>query len=220
MKSEGLGLTVGMRLYLQYIRRDGITEVLPCNLIGFVEGQGLIIRLIGDAVMPMLEVGQNITTRMTVGDSRYAFSCEVLTVTKNPYPHIHLSYPQEISGVMMRSAPRFRMKLPLRLSLQMENEVVSVLISDISSTGACLLAELPLGEDSDTLNIEFRVPFDQTLISLPCNVCYVLSEQDEGQSYYRHGVAFEFNSDEEQLQLERFIELLIKKQYAVPGVGN
>jgi len=219
MKSEGLKLVVGMRLYLQRIRTDGITEVMPCSLIGFVESQGLIIRPLEDAILPLLKIGQSITTRMSVGDNRYAFSCEVLTVTELPYPHVHLSYPKEISGVMMRGAPRFRMHMPIRLSLHVGQEVVSVLVSDISSSGACLLAESSLGNDSDILNIEFRVPFDQTLINLPCIVRYVLPEQDDSKEYYRHGVAFQFQSDEEQWKLDQFIEMLITKQYAAPSVG-
>lgn len=220
MKSGGLSLIVGMTLYLQRVRPDGVTEVLPCKLIGFVEGQGIIIRPLQDNILPVLEQGQTVSTRMPVADNRYAFSCEVLTVNELPYPHVHLSYPQELSGVMIRAAPRFRMHMPIRLSLHVDEDVVSVLISDISSSGACLLAESPLGVDLDTLNIEFRIPFEQSLINLPCSVRYVLAEQDGSKSYYRHGVSFQFNSDEEQWQLNQFIELLINKQYAVPSELN
>lgn len=220
MKAEGIKLVVDMALYLQRVRADGITEVLPCRLIGFVEAEGLIIRPQDASGFPLLAEGEFITTRMSVGDSRYAFSCKVLSVLEQPYLHMHLSYPQEISGVMKRNAARLHMHIPIRLSLQVAEEVVSVLISDISSSGACLLAESPLGNSSDTLNIEFRVPFDQNLINLPCIVRYVMTDKDEGKLYYRHGVAFEFESDIEQWQLEQFIELLINKQYAVPDTGE
>lgn len=216
MKAEGLRLAVGMTLTLQRLREDGITEVLPCSLIGFVEGQGLIVRPQDEGVLSTLVKGESLTTRLAVEDKRYAFLCQVLTLVKLPYPHIHLSYPQAIQGILKRGAPRFRLHKPIRLSLQQGDELVKVSISDISSSGACLLAEQPLGLDSDTLNIEFRVPFDKTLITLPCIVRYVLAEQDENGCIYRHGVAFQFSSSAEQLELEQFIALLVHKQYALP----
>jgi len=220
MKADGLNLKTGMSLYIQRIRTDGVTEVLSCNLIGFVEGQGLIVKPHDDSTLASLNVGEKITTRMSVGDSRYAFSCTILTLNEQPYTHIHLSYPEEISGIMKRAAPRFHINMPIRLSLHIGVDIVSVLISDISSSGACLLSESPLGGHADTLNIEFRVPFDQTLLTLPCVVRYVLTEQEDGKHYYRHGVAFQFVSDEDQWQLNQFIEMLINKQYAVPGISN
>ena len=220
MKADGLNLKIGMPLYIQRMRTDGITEVLLCHLVGFGDGQELIVQPQDDSSFACLKVGDQITTRMSVDDSRYAFSCKILTLNEHPHSHIHLSYPEEISGIMKRAAPRFHMNLPIRLSLHIGADIVSVLISDISSTGACLLAETPLGGHADILNIEFRVPFDQTLLTLPCVVRYVLTEQDNGKHYYRHGVVFEFVSDEDQWQLNQFIEMLISKQYAVPSVMN
>ena len=220
MKAEGLRLSVGMKLYLQHLRPDGITEVLHCSLIGFVEGQGLNVRPQDEAAFSTLSKGEWLTTRMAVDERRYAFACEVLTLVRQPYLHIHLSYPEEIQGIFKRVAPRYRIHKPIRLSLHLGDEQVKVAISDISNSGACLLADVPLGVNSDTLNIEFRVPFDQSLITLPCSVRYVLAEQDEGGSQYRHGVAFQFSSTEEQCEVEQFIALLVNKQYAQPSTES
>ncbi|MBD3670351.1 MAG: PilZ domain-containing protein [Gammaproteobacteria bacterium] len=220
MRAEGLQLKQGMRLYLQRDREDGVTEVLPCSLVDYIDQRELIIESINPEHYPSFVKGGCYTTRIVIDERRYAFMTEVLFTIEQPHPRIHLSYPREIEGIFKRSAPRYQLTRPVRLKLQTEQATVSVRVHDISNSGACLIAEKSLANDSDLLNIELRDPFNPSLITLHCLVRYVLLDMVEGQIRYRHGVEFQFNNEEEQLQLERFIEYLLHEQYARPSSGN
>jgi hypothetical protein len=211
MKAEGLQLKTGTRLYLQRSRPDGVTEVMPCMLIRSVNDQELVVHPQSSEDFPSFVSGETYTTRIVEGDKRYAFTTTILLKAETPRLEIHLSYPKEIDGVFMRKAPRFLIAKPVRLSLSSGGETVTVYVHDISRSGACLIAESSLAQGDDVLNIE------QSLITLHCLVRYVMFDMVNGVINYRHGVEFQFQNDDEQLQLESFIEFLLHERFAFPS---
>ena len=217
MKAEGLQLRVGTQLYLQRSRPDGVTEVMPCILNRSFSDQELVVHPQSTEDFPSFITGESYTTRIVEGDKRHAFTTTIVSKTEKPHPEIHLSFPREIDGVFIRKAPRFLIAKPVRLSLRAGDETVAIYVHDISRSGACLIAETCLAKGDDVLNIELRAPFDQSLITLRCLVRYVMFDLVNGVINYRHGVEFQFQGDDEQLQLENFIEYLLHERFAFPS---
>jgi hypothetical protein len=219
MKADGLQLKTGTRLYLQRSRPDGVIEVMPCTLDRTIDNQELVVHPQSSEDFPSFAEGETYTTRIVAGNKRYAFATTILSKAEQQQM-IHLSYPQEMETVYTRKAPRFLIAKPIRLSLRSGDKTVAVYIHDISRSGACLIAEHSLAKGDDVLNIELRDPFDQSLITLHCLVRYVLFDMVDGVINYRHGVEFQFADDDEQLQLERFIEYLLHERFASPSSTN
>jgi len=217
MKAEGLQLKTGTRLYLQRSRPDGVTEVMPCILNRSYSDQELVVQPQSSDDFPSFIAGETYTTRIVEDNQRYAFKTTILSKTEQPQQEIHLSFPQGIDGVLMRKAPRFLIAKPVRLSLRTGDETVEVYVHDISRSGACLIAGSSLAKGDDVLNIELRDPFKKSLITLHCLVRYVMFDMVDGVINYRHGVEFQFSDNEEQLELENFIEYLLHERFAFPS---
>lgn len=217
MKAEGLQLKIGTRLYLQRRRPDGVTEVMPCILNRSYSDRELVVHPQSSEGFPTFVTGESYTIRIVEGENRYAFATTILSKTEQPHQEIHLSFPKATEGVHMRKAPRFLIARPIRLSLRSGDETLAVYVHDISRSGACLIAETSLAKGDEVLNIELRDPFKQSLITLHCLVKYVMLDMVDGVIKHRHGVEFQFRDDEEQLELESFIEYLLHERFAFPS---
>lgn len=215
MKADNLDLSVGTRLYLQRSRLDGVTEVLPCSLLHNLDGRELVVRPHGPLTHTGFVCGQSYGLRIANGTQRQAFTISIIKIEAPAPGLLHLSYPEAIHNIHSRRSPRHPIDKQVRLSLHSGEEKLDVYLHDISRNGACLIAEHSLARGDDVLNIELRDPINQSLITLHCLVRYVMFDMVNGVINYRHGVEFQFRDDEEQLQLENFIEYLLHEKHGI-----
>lgn len=83
------------------------------TLIGYLEGRGLIVTTpqVHQKVQ-FIKEGMRFAIRLLGGDKVMGFVTTVIHSSTKPYPHLHLSYPQEIESLAIRNAERINTNLP------------------------------------------------------------------------------------------------------------
>jgi c-di-GMP-binding flagellar brake protein YcgR len=103
--------------------------------------------------------GDHFVCRAFAGRSAFAFQTEVLKAAHQPYPHLHLRYPQSVEAVVVRQASRGPMERPVSLiSGAAEGEAAPrpASLLDLSLTGAGLASSAGLAAQSDA--VELLIP--------------------------------------------------------------
>lgn len=96
---------------------------------------------------------------MMVDNGIGLFASVVETQTAEPYPILHVSYPEQVSFKGIRGATRVNVDLPIQVkNLSVINEeVMKGTIADISISGARMELLEPVGEIGDKIRINARV---------------------------------------------------------------
>jgi len=216
MATQSLGFSVGTNLSLD-IHGTEETEHFQVCLIGYSTNRSVLITMPQKDNKPTaIEEGTDVIIRY-IGDNKvYAFKSKVLHARTDPYPYLHLEYPEGIQGIMMRRAIRVPINTPvITLSmLDQKGSKIPVTMADISIDGACLISSTKIGKASD----EFLINMPQIAakcehdINLPCMVRYTHEETEgDGTISYKHGVEFR---QLDQVSL-RFIEQFIKNSIKI-----
>ena len=222
MEPLDLRLQIGESLHLQ--TRDGDeARRLHVRVIGYLPGHSLVVATprVNNKVMIMRE-GQPFVVRVLVGNRVVGFTTRVLRSCARPYPYLHLEYPQEMEQIVVRKAPRVRVKL--FASLKNENPAYkfdkphSATVVDISTSGAQLLADAQLGEVGDAVSITsvIKVGEAEKLLTIPAklrNVHVEHPEEGPGEASYSHGLEFRIANQDDLFVLHGYVyEQIIKSQ--------
>lgn len=211
MTNHVFNLTPGTPLYLEWVS-GGEVEQHPVNLIGYLPERSLLV------TMPMingnlvdLQSVDSCVIRYVDGDTCYAFETALLRQESEPYPYLHLNYPQGVQGLTVRKAMRVPVNnMAIMLVMNENQRKISVAMTDISTAGAQLVSSSRLGSIGD----EFSIDLPRTLgislkgLSLPCAIRYVHEEQgSDGNSVkYCHGVEFAGIDEHAYSFVERFVQ--------------
>ncbi|OIR17425.1 flagellar protein YcgR [mine drainage metagenome] len=157
---EDLNLKVEDKLQLEppaQLTRERFTV----KVIGFLRGASLLVTMpiTANGLRLQLLEKEKLVMRSFSGQNAFGFACTIERIIKIPFEYMHLSFPEEIQGIMIRKAPRVKTRIiaAVRDSKSAEAEQVPALISDISANGVSLEAKAALGEKGDILNLSFRV---------------------------------------------------------------
>jgi len=205
---DEIHVSVGENLQMQrhgdsHAPRHGV------KLIGYVKGRSLIVTTPRqDGYVLMLREGQEFVVRFFSGKSAYAFSATILKALNTPYPHLHLSYPAEVSGLLVRQGVRAKVNLIASVSRD-GGETHGASLHDLSIGGAMLIARQALASVEERILVKFRVDvtgIEQYLI-LPAVVRSLQEEapHEEGETQYHHGVQFVDTASAAQLALSAFV---------------
>ena len=176
---------------------------LSSLVVGWVERQSLILTVPRSASGRVsLQPGELVVVRAFTGRSAYAFRCSVLRKATNPFDYLYLTFPEAIDGVGVRSSPRFRLRMPAKISSQAAT-AVAAWIDNMGATGASIACGEPLGRVGDRI----EVAFDLVLHDVP--VALALQSEirtvDDAGSVHRHGVCFVEPSPNDRLVLAAFV---------------
>lgn len=100
MQLDEMGLQIGTLLQIQLL--DDETKRYNVQLIGYHHGHGLIIsapKSSGSELAMILRDDQPLNIRIKSNKAAAAFRCSIVEKRMKPYPHIHLSTPDEIESV-------------------------------------------------------------------------------------------------------------------------
>jgi c-di-GMP-binding flagellar brake protein YcgR len=167
------------------------------TLIGYVAGQSVIVSmpLINRRPMPIRE-GQNLNARFFSGRNAYAFSAVVRKTAGTPYPYLHLSYPREVRGLVVRSSPRAQARINCQASTE-DGSSYKCIARDISIGGALIACREQMGEVGENLLLRLPVKIDENehVLDLSCqirsvNITYA-SEDETPVNLF--GLAFQKN---------------------------
>lgn len=156
------------------------------RLIGYAKNSGVIVsvpELNGAPVM--LREGQAFVGRFFSGLSAYAFPTSVLRQTNVPYPHLHLTYPREVSVQEVRKSPRIDTDLIAALSLPSGKEGAGKII-DLSATGAGLRTRSAIAAKGDVIQAKFKVSIQglDTVLALTAEVCNARADPEQPMPHF------------------------------------
>lgn len=168
---------------------------LSVKLIGYLRNRGLIVtepEAGGDFVM--LKEGQSFVVRFFSGKSAYAFASTVTKHTSVPFPHVCLSYPREVRGLVIRNDSRVDVDLVAAVGMDGEGEArdESGKIVNLSTGGAALRSKERLGHIGDVIKVKFELLIGDLQTSVAFDsVIRVASKDDLDPTMpYLHGMQF------------------------------
>ncbi len=160
MKFEDMNLTYGCPLQLQSSNSSGQPERFSCRLIGCLPGRSILLSVpkVGGKLI-RFRTGQKVVTRLMVDNGIGIFASVVETQTADPYPILHIAYPENVSFKGIRSATRVAIEEPVaivNLSTGDNKSTLGALV-DISISGARVEVVGKIGEIGNMLQLNLKV---------------------------------------------------------------
>ena len=162
------------------------------KLIGYLKGKSVLVtapQLEGN--LCYVKEGQAFVVRFFSGKNAYAFTSNVTKASNVPFPHLHLSYPSQVRGLVVRSGDRVNTRIICTVALPEESKTVAVpgLLTNISVGGALLSAKRRLGKKNSLLVIRFRVFIGEIEFFMTVDAAVCSVSQDESGEFL-HGLRF------------------------------
>ncbi|MCE5182692.1 MAG: flagellar brake protein [Betaproteobacteria bacterium] len=192
---EDIKLRVGDRLQIQPPSNLSQDRFLV-KLIGYVPGATLLITTpVGDNGLRLaLMEGETIVVRSFSGQNVFGFSATIERVCKIPFDYLHLSYPAEVRGIVIRKSHRVKTNIIAtvqNVSPDAPQEPMSGLISNLSADGAAVDARRELGKKGSELTLVFRITLHNVEAYLKIKVLVrAVLEHETNAELIRHGVEF------------------------------
>jgi len=160
MKFEELKLTYGYPLQLQTATLAGQPERFSCRLIGCLPGRSILLSVPKQSgKLIKFRVGQKIVVRLMIDNGIGIFACIVESQTQDPYPILHLSYPDTVTFKGIRGATRVAVREKIEVTnVSVESKIkASGFISDMSISGTRIELNDDIAEIGDTLELRAQV---------------------------------------------------------------
>lgn len=187
---------------------------IKCALVGLETNRYIIIRLserdlVGNFRSEHIKSGQMIVRYLYQG-AVYGFRAELLNVVATPAKIFFLSYPTKIEEYVMVSRNRFECVLPAGTML--DNEIVDMVIIDISEEGCQCVIKAGAGKNSvyehmqvnKVLDIRVQFPGKDGTYRLPGRV----RNLSKGEGKITLGVKFEGLAPAASERIKEFIALV------------
>jgi hypothetical protein len=125
------------------------------TVLGWLEGVGLMVAAPQNSTarLRMLE-GEIVLLRAFTGKSAFAFRATVLKAAHQPFQYFHLSFPDKVETVEIRSSPRCSVHMPATISADGKN-VGHGNILNIGTTGALIETVEVVNQEQSVVNITF-----------------------------------------------------------------
>jgi c-di-GMP-binding flagellar brake protein YcgR len=177
------------------------------KLIGYLKGKSVLVTAPQqEGSLCYVKEGQAFVVRFFSGKNAYAFTSNVIRAANVPFPHLHLSYPSQVRGLVVRSGERVNAKIICTVSMPEDTKTVAVpgLLTNISIGGALLSSKKRLGEKNDLLAVKFRIFIREIelYMTIDATVCSV-SKDDVGE--YLHGLRFAGLPNDMAIALTAFV---------------
>ena len=138
------------------------------------------------------------------------FRSTAIHATSRPYPHLHLTFPDKLESSTVRKAERVDCKLIVSVQNEEANksfpEGKSAAMKNLSTAGAQLITNEPIGDNGDKISITCKVTvahFEQYL-----NITGIIrriAEKEDDADKIEHGIEFTIPDDKDKLLLHGFI---------------
>lgn len=164
------------------------------ELIGYSDGEYLIVRTpFENGLSIQIKVEEPVTLRILSGVDVFTMTSKVKTLFRAPHHYMHLGFPTDIQAIALRGAIRAK----VNLSVQVNGKAGAGVISDISVTGAAIIANEPLGRLNEEALISFEFPIKPTNQSARIDTSATIrsiqelpSKKKDAPPRLTHGVSF------------------------------
>ena len=208
MTDNLLNLAIGCELKLDSIS-DVALNNLHSELIGYTQGESLIISHPKKDNLPIqIHPGEKFMVGVQQGSDDISFETEVKAVVSEPYPHLHTTYPVNVRSGSVRKSTRVD-AAPTQIRLINEDGSINpapISFLNVSTSGACLVADKKLGEVDDIFEIEFLDRDGNPDFNFTCMIRYAHKSHKENHPVYSHGVVFIGMDAETQLFLWKYFQ--------------
>ncbi len=214
---DEIRLDIGDTLQLQTQSESGQSRYYV-KLIGFLKGKSVLVTTpTQDGKVLLLREGQAFVVRMFSGKSVYAFGTTIFKVANVPFPHLHLTYPGQVRGLVVRRGARARVNLIAAVSGADGRSHAATLL-DLSTGGAMLTAKSPMGVKDDRISIKFRVVVGEVeqYLTIPAvlRAVHANATVEGEQPQVNHGVQFEDLPHAENVVLSAFVYRVLFEESA------
>ncbi|WP_201345911.1 flagellar brake protein [Thiohalobacter sp. COW1] len=207
-----LKLGVGDVLQVQFVSQE--QRKYAAKVIGYLPNASLVIttpRI--DGKVMLVREGQPLVVRMLSGNTCYGFNSRIIHNSMRPYPHLHLAYPDELERIVVRKAVRVQTQLPVIVSHPAPEDPTQSLdsrgtILDISTAGAFVASDSPLGGAGDLISMTARVPIAgaEKYLKMPAIIRSAkAAETAEGSGRYQYGVEFQLIEHMDTILLHGYV---------------
>lgn len=107
--------------------------------------------------LPLME-GDQLVMRVFSSQNAFGFACDVQRVCKLPYSYLHISFPKEVQGTVIRKAARVKTKIAVKIRTEQEGRAdLTGVISNLSANGAMMDGPRHMAEKGDSIRLTFRL---------------------------------------------------------------
>jgi c-di-GMP-binding flagellar brake protein YcgR len=156
---ESMKMKVGDRLQVQLPARFTADRIIV-RLIGYINNLSLLVTPPREAngLRMQLEENDELVVRVFTSQNAFGFSATVAKVIKLPFEYLHLSFPSEVRGMVIRKAPRVKTRIICSVvAEQSTGESATGILTNLSANGALLTASRALAGKSGMIKLAFRV---------------------------------------------------------------
>ncbi len=191
---DAIKLMPGDALQLQPLM-EGQVERFTVHVIGMMRPKSVLVTApMIDGKLIFIRDGQTYLVRAFSGLNVCAFKARVLKSQLQPFPYLHLAYPDSVQAMRIRKAMRAPVEIIVAIQESEEGRQVGAgKLLDISVGGAKLLSSMRLGWKDQTIWLSFKVKLDdmEEYVKTPAIIRSVGEEEDEqGKTMKSYGIQF------------------------------
>lgn len=180
---------------------------LTARLIGYLKGKSIIITIPADEQGSIfLKEGESVVAKVFSGKHVLAFPCAVLAIASKPFPHIHLNYPAEVTGIVVRRSERAGVRLIA--AVDTGREQAAGIITDLSTGGLSFASRSRnIGVGAEILiNFKLQLADSTYVMKLRGMVRAIRANQSDAlDGAVAYGIQFRGMSAEDGLILSLFV---------------
>jgi c-di-GMP-binding flagellar brake protein YcgR len=156
---DEIRLQIGDLLQLQS-QNEAVQSRYLVRLVGYARGEAVLVTMPAlDDKLVLVREGQSFVVRLFSGKSAYAFPASVIKATSVPFPHLHLTYPLSVRGLVVRRSARADVNIIAAVT-NASGRSFAATIANISKQGALVVSRAPMGARGENLAVKFRVTVD------------------------------------------------------------
>lgn len=174
---------------------EGQTERFTVRVIGLMKPKSVLVTApMVDGKLIFIRDGQTFLIRAFSGLNVCAFKARVLKSQLQPFPYLHLSYPDSVQAMRIRKAMRAPASIIVAV-LESEDgrQVGAGKMVDMSVGGTKLLSPMSLGKKDQTIWLSFKVKLGdmEEYVKTPAIIRSLGEEDDEqGKPMKSYGMQF------------------------------
>ncbi len=209
---DAVKLMPGDALQLQPLL-DGQTERFSVNVIGVMKPKSLLVTPpMVDGKLIFVRDGQTYLVRAFSGLNVCAFKAKILKSQLQPFPYLHLSYPDSVQAMRIRKTMRAPASIIVAVhETETGRQSGAGKIIDLSVGGARMYSPMKVGVKDQTLWLSFKVMLGdmEEYVKTPA-VVRAVGEEDDEQGKRMHVYGLQFG---ELMQSQRLIIMNLVYQH-------
>lgn len=175
------------------------------RLLGYAENKTVLISMPQLAKLKNLYLldGDQVTIQLFNGQHAFSFLSFIDRIIKSPIYYIHLSFPTEINGQLIRKSRRIKTNIVIAIA----NNPAPATITNLSMTGAEIRSNASFGQIAETISLSFTVEIfgANTTLSLQAIIRSIKPAANKIGDTIKFGIEFQELESEQSYALQSFV---------------